>query len=273
MKPGCAVRWQTNLPLCQPAVAAWGKKVRHKMFDNLSIDTLVTEIKAAVAQGKIGFTDGKLMVLTPAKLEVGGYFNSSVMRHAHVQNAIDEGDQEKELWLRNWLMTSGAVNSDKGYVRMMEGHDHNLIPDAGINSILDIIFRTAVSKVTNWYQGPIKTNVTPAAGWLSNWSGAGGAAPASELVPTTDYTVSARVEAVFTAAAAKTIACVASRFTLAVGTSGITLYGSTLNSISTAAYNATDKVLAAATLFGTAKSGLGAGDKIDIEYSVTGASS
>lgn len=208
-----------------------------------------------------------------ANLVVGGVFHSWVMRHAAVQKAIEEGDPEKEAWLRQQLFASGAVNGDVGFEKMMESSDHNLIPDAGINAMLDILFRTAVTKKSNWYQGPIKTNVTPAAGWLSNWSGAGGAAPASELVPTTDYTVSARPEAVFTAAGSKKIACTATRFTLASGASGITLYGSTLNSVSMAAYNVTDQVLAAATLFSTAKSGLGAGDKIDIEYEITGASS
>lgn len=244
------------------------------MKDDISLNDLVREVKAAQASGKLGFTDdGRLMILTPANLTVGGIFDSSVMRHVDVQRAIEDGDTEREAWVRHQLMTSGAYQTDEGYERIMVSQDHNLIPDAGINAMLDILFKTSVSKVSNWYQGPIKTNVTPGAGWLSNWSGAGGAAPASELVPTTDYTVSARVEAVFASAAAKSIACAATRFTLASGTSGITLYGSTLNSISTAAYNATDKILAAATLFSTAKSGLGAGDKIDIEYVITGASS
>jgi len=240
----------------------------------MNVEKLVKEVLAAQKQGKIDFAeDGSLMILGDANLTVGGVFHSWVMRHSAVQKAIEEGDVEKEVWLRQQLFSCGAVHGDVGYERMMEDHSHNVIPDAGINSILDVNFRTAVSKKSNWYQGPIKTNVTPAAGWLSNWSGAGGAAPSSELVPTTDYTVSARVEAVFAAAASKKIACAATRFTLASGASAITLYGSTLNSISTAAYNATDHVLAAATLFTTAKSGLGAGDKIDIEYEITGASS
>lgn len=244
------------------------------MRGEIGIEALVREVKAAQAAGKIGFSDdGKLMIMTPAHLSVGGVFNSWVLRHEAVARAIEEGDPEKEAWVRESLMRGGAEFSDAGYFRTMEGADHNLIPDAGINAMLDILFRTAVSKKSNWYQGPIKTNVTPASGWLSNWSGAGGAAPASELVPTTDYTVSARPEAVFTAAGSKKIACTATRFTLSAGASGITLYGSTLNSVATAAYNVTDQVLAAATLFATAKSGLGAGDKIDIEYEIQGASS
>ena len=245
-------------------------------MNEVSLDQLVREVKAAQAAGKLGFSDdGKLMILTPAKIEVGGHFNSWVLRHEDVQQAIDDGDPEKEAWVREALLRNGAEFSDRGFFRTMEGHDHNLIPDAGINAMLSILFRTASAKVSNWYQGPIKTNVTPAAGWLSNWSGAGGAAPASELVPTTDYTVSARVEALFAnvAASKKITTSTATRFTLASGTSGITLYGSTLNSVATAAYNVTDQVLAAATLFATAKSGLGAADKIDIEYEISGASS
>lgn len=240
----------------------------------MNIDQIVKEVKAAQAAGKIDFVDGQMVISTPADLTIGGYFNSSVMRHESVIRAIEEQDPEKEIWLRNQLFMTGAVYSDQNYVRMMEARDHNLIPDAGINAILDILFRTAVSKVSNWYQGPIKTNVTPGSGWLSNWSGATGAAPGAELVPTTEYTVAARVEAVFGSAGSKKITTsTPTRFTMAAGTSGITLYGSTLNSVSTAAYNATDKILAAATLFSTAKSGLGAGDKIDIEYEISGASS
>lgn len=240
----------------------------------MNIDQIVKEVKAAQAAGKIDFVDGQMVITTPAHMTVGGYFNSSVMRHESIQRAIEDRDPEKEQWLRNQLFMTGAVNSDRGYVRMMEGRDHNLIPDAGINAFLDILFRTAVSKVSNWYQGPIKSNVTPGSGWLSNWSGATGAAPGAELVSTTEYSVAARVEAVFGSAGSKKITTsTPTRFTLPAGTSGITLYGSTLNSVSTAAYNATDKVLAAATLFSSAKSGLGAGDKIDIEYEISGASS
>ena len=242
--------------------------------NEISYEALVREIKRAQAAGKIEFSeDGTLMVLPQANLEVGGVFHSWVLRHEAVQRAIEDGDPERESWIRESLLRNGAEFSDRGYFRTMDDSSHNLIPDAGINTMLELVFKTATTKISNWYQGPFKTNVTPAAAWVSNWSGADGAAPGAELVPTTDYTVAARVEAVFAAASAKKIACAATQFTLASGAADITLYGSTLNSISTAAYNVADKVLAAATKFSTAKSGLGAGDKILIEYEITGASS
>lgn len=240
----------------------------------LSAVEIVKAVQQAQRQGRIDFDEkGNLMILGSARLQIGGVFDSWVLRHEDVERAIEDGDPEKEAWVRNMLFAKGGVNSDHGYFRMMEDSSHNLIPDAGVNAALNILLRTATSKISNWYQGPIKTNVTPASGWLSNWSGSGGAAPGSELVPTTDYTAASRVEAVFGTASAKSIVTsTASRFTLASGASNITLYGSTLNSVATAAYNVTDQVLLAATLFSAAKSGLGAADKIDIEYTLTGAS-
>jgi hypothetical protein len=61
--------------------------------------------------------------------------------------------------------------------------------------------------------------------------------------------------------------------TIATGESGITLYGTTLNQSSTVAYNVTDQVLLAATAFSSAKSGLGAADVINLDYTITASSS
>lgn len=86
----------------------------------MNIDQIVKEVKAAQAAGKIDFVDGQMVISTPADLTIGGYFNSSVMRHESVIRAIEEQDPEKEIWLRNQLFMTGAVYSDQNYVRMME---------------------------------------------------------------------------------------------------------------------------------------------------------
>ena len=77
-----------------------------------------------------------------------------------------------------------------------------------------------------------------------------------------------------TAGATTSIASsVATTITIAAAVSPFTMYGSTLNEVSTVAYNVTDKVLLAATAFATAKSGLGPADVINLNYSITAASS
>jgi hypothetical protein len=93
------------------------------------------------------------------------------------------------------------------------------------------------------------------------------------------YTASGRPSAAFGAAAngavsgTGTIATSsATAFTLQTGSTGLSIYGATLNSIATCKYNATDKVLIAATEFGSAKTGLGAADVINVSYSITGSS-
>jgi hypothetical protein len=154
----------------------------------------------------------------------------------------------------------------------MESADHNQIPDAGINFLLNVIFGST-AKIGTWYHGPFKSNWASFTAAQSNWAGATSGPLATELA-NADYDETNRQAAVFgTPAAAKTMtASAATRFTLATGASGITLYGSTLNSVATVGYNATDQVLLAAAQFGSPKAGLGAADKIDIEYEIVGSS-
>lgn len=203
-------------------------------------------------------------------VKVGGVFDSWVMRHESVQRAIETGDKLAEMAARALLDTS----SDAGYFRTMEScGDHNKIPDAGINFILNVILGST-SKVATWYHGPFENDWSSSfATGTASWAGALSGPLGTEL-GADQYDEGARVAAIFgDAAAAKSIAAsAASRFTISTGESGITLYGSTLNNVATVAYNATDKVLLAAALFGSAKSGLGGGDKVDIEYSLTGSS-
>jgi hypothetical protein len=205
-------------------------------------------------------------------VQVGGVFDSQIQRHDLVQQAIDDGDVARERWLREWVRKTGALARREGYHVQQVGADHNLIPDAGINTLLDIIFG-ATSKITTWYQGPFTSNSTPGAAWVSNWAGAGSGPLATELANAA-YDETNRQAATFGSAATKSIATSsATTFTIAAGQSDISLYGSTLNDIATVAYNATDQVLMAATRFASAKTGLGAADVVNISYTISGSSS
>ena len=53
----------------------------------------------------------------------------------------------------------------------------------------------------------------------------------------------------------------------------MSIYGACLTNVATVAYNATDKILAAATRFDSPITGLAATHKIDLEYELTGTSS
>ena len=236
------------------------------MADNFSIgERELGHILQAVKDGKIEFTDDGLMVVRQ-DFAVGGVFNARILRDELVQDAIEQGDPEMEAWARQQAL-AGKGN----YFELSAERSPNRIPDAAINNILDVYFGSA-SKTSVWYIGCFTSDWTPGAGALSNWAGATSGPLATEL-PNASYTESNRQIAAFGSAASKKIATsTAATFTLATGISNVTLYGATLNSIATVAYNATDQRLAAATRFATAKSGLSAGDKAEISYEVSGSS-
>jgi hypothetical protein len=155
----------------------------------------------------------------------------------------------------------------------MESKEPNLIPNVGLNFVLNVLF-FSTSKISTWYHGPFISNWTPVATAQSNWAGAGSGPLATELA-NAQFDESNRQAATFgTTASSQSISSSASTtITLATGESGITLYGTTLNQSSTVAYNATDLILLAATAFSTAKSGLGAADVINLDYTISASSS
>jgi hypothetical protein len=157
--------------------------------------------------------------------------------------------------------------------------------------LLNVIFGST-SKESTWYVGLIASNHSPDSDWTSVWAGASSGPEATELNDSVQYaaagstgnsyTASGRPSAAFGAAAngtapgTGTIATSsATAFTLQTGSTGLSIYGATLNSINTCKYNGTagDEVLIAATAFGSAKTGLGAADVINVSYSITGSSS
>lgn len=233
--------------------------------------SLFKDLRRALANRKVDFTENGLMILREAGIQVGGVFESQVLRHDFVQRAIDEGDPDREAWAREWVRATGAHRNFTGYHTQQQSADKNLVPDAGLNTLLNIIFGST-AKISTWYQGPFTSNSTPGASWASNWAGASSGPLATEL-PNAAYDESNRQAAVFGAASSKTIATSsATTFTIAAGQSDLSIYGSTLNNIATVAYDATDRVLMAATRFTSPKSGLGAADVVQISYSFTGSS-
>lgn len=238
---------------------------------------LLGDIRKAQGRGQIAFTDDGLMVVRgDVNLQIGGVFDTWILRHEMVQRAIDDHDPEQEAWARQFVRDTGRLATREGFFETMRSQDHNLIPYYGLAAVLDIIFYTK-TKISTWYHGPFTSNWTPVATARSNWSGATSGPLATEL-PDANFDESGRQAATFgvaaTAGATTSISSsTATAITIATGVTPFTMYGSTLNESSTVAYNATDKVLLAATAFATAKSGLGPADVINLNYAITAASS
>lgn len=232
------------------------------------ITSLVRDIRRALTTNKYE-KDGPLTYIGgDVNIKIGGVFTSWVLRHEAVQRAIETGDKLAEAAARS-LVPKGT---DLGHFRLLESVDHNLIPEEGINFVLDLLFHTGQGKQNTWYHGIFTSNWIPSPTAKSDWAKISGGL-ADEL-PNASYDETNRQPAVFaTVAASKEIASsTPTRFALAAGTSGITIYGSTLNSTNTVAYTGTDEVLLSAARFNNEKSGLGESDKIDIEYTIEGSS-
>ena len=229
---------------------------------------LVRDLRKALVNHQYE-TDGADVVVPKVNIRAGGVFTSRVLRHPMVAKAIEAGDKVAETVARY----NAALRPEAQFEAMMHSADHNQIPDAGISFLLNLLFHSGTSKVGTWYHGPFKTNWTAFTAAKSNWAG-GTSGPLATELQAAEYDEGIRQAAQFaTATSGTTITASApTRFTLATGVSGIDLYGSTLQNVQTVNYDAQDKVLLAAARFGTAKSGLGASDKIDIEYEITGSS-
>ncbi len=233
------------------------------------LQNILRDIKRAVENKQIEFTPDGLMVLGEANFKVGGVFDTTVQRHEYVQRAMDEGDHEAEAWWRNWALENHLDQSRKGYFTLDASKDYNLIPDAGIDFILNVIFG-GTSKIATWYLGLFTSNSTPAADWDGLWANAN--LKATELT-NAQITGSARPSCAFGTAASKSISTSSpASVTIEAGITGVDLYGATLNESSVIANSTSGKILLAATLFGTPKSGLGAADVVNVSYSVTGSS-
>lgn len=201
-----------------------------------------------------------------------GVYHTRVLRHELVQRAIDDKDPEMEAYWRQWLFNSGTVHADKGFMTLEESLEKNLIPTSGLNFLLDSTFGSTAKKST-WYYGVFVSNSVPSAAWGPDWGKTSGGS-ATELASAQMVTQTTRPSATFGDAAAGGVLATsaATRITLAEGVSGLSIYGATLNSSSVIAYSGTSEILISAVRFDTTKSGLGTGDKFDLEYSITATS-
>jgi len=235
------------------------------------------DISRAVMKNGYDMSDGKL-IIPAAKFAIGGVFSSEVLRHKSVQAALDEGDPEKADAMRLRAVRMGFAHTLEGYEPQQVSSDANIIPDAGINFILNLLCGSA-SKVMTWYQGLIAQNTTPNSSWGAGWSGTlthmanefpDSSASAGEG---NFYTGSGRKSTVFGVATNRSIlTSTASSFTMGTGTADATIYGSTLNSNSTVNWDGTSGYLLSAALFSSPKSGLGAADILNVSYELRGTS-
>lgn len=233
--------------------------------------SILNDMRKAKKKGYISIDDdGQLYVGGHSNFRIGGVFHTWVKRHESVQRAIEDKDPEFELWARQNVTRQGLAQSQRGYVEIEQSDDHNKIPFDGIDFILELILYPSTAKITQWWHGPFTSNWTPVDGALSDWSKVAGGL-ATELTAL-QYGVSVRKQAYFNnVASSQSISHSAvTAITIAAGYSGITMYGSTINEISTIAYASQDKILLAATTFGSPKSGLGETDVINLGYTLGG---
>ena len=230
---------------------------------------MLKEVQAAANSGKISFDEqGRMIVL--GKTQWGGVFDSCMARHENVQRAIDDGDPEREAWEREQIWQRGDHITKRGYFEQYASQEHNLLPGSGLDFAANVIFYNSTSKITSWYHGPFKNNVTPDATWGANWGNAASGPKATELAAA-DTTAGARVIATFATASSGGAGVITqstdTEFTFASGASGITIYGSTINSSATVA--GTSGTLFAATAFDDPKGAFSATDILRVRYALT----
>jgi len=233
-------------------------------------ESLLRDFKRALETCQYEFVQGGGILLSRAKAVIGGVFPFQLLRHEAVLRAEQEGDLEKAAWLRQWVREQGE-RVRAGFVEIASEVSPNLIPDAGLTYMLGSSMDSATTKKSAWYFGPFSTNWTPGASAVSNWAGAGSGPLATEF---TTYDESNRQAWSRGTASAKSVTnSSATTLTISTGVSNATLYGLTLNSVATQNYNVTDQILAAASKFSVAKTGINAADVANLTYTLTASSS
>lgn len=214
---------------------------------------------------------GRLVICNDFR--IGGVFTAKVLEHEMMARALESGDPGEVQWAERMIRDNGWVASGYGYYEKGQAASHNLLPVASRNNCLDVWLGNTAKSAT-WYIATFTSdwNTAGADAALSNWAGASSGPLATELADAA-YDETNRQAATFgTAASGGVIASSApTRYTLATGQSGVSIYGAVLTNVATVAYNSTDKILAAATSFPTPITGLAATHKIDLEYSLTAA--
>lgn len=245
----------------------------HEIQNPDQLNALLGDIRQAVATHNYDVTDSGMVVFdNRVGVQAGGQYHTRTLRHELVQQAIEDNDPEQEAYWRQWLFNSGTVHTGNGFMTVEDSRDRNLIPTLGLNYLLDVILGNTIKK-SAWYFGAFTSNSAPAASWGPDWGKTAGGS-ATEITSAQMVTQTTRPAATFGDAAASGVLASsdATRITLAEGVSGLALYGATLNSSSAIAYSGTSEILLSAVRFASTKSGLGAGDKVDLEYEITATS-
>lgn len=201
---------------------------------------------------------------------IGTTYHTKIKRHESIMRALETGDPEFVRLVRNQLFATGMARQGDGYVVIDESEDHNLVPTTGLNHWLAVCFDSSTAKRGFWYVGLFTSNSTPALGWDGDWGAVSGG-DATEMTAAQMDGLSARPAVTFGSAPGGGVlsSSASTSITLASGVADLTVYGATLNSLSTIAYNSGASILISAVRFNTPKSGLDAGDKIDLDFEIT----
>ena len=231
----------------------------------------LNKILADIQAGRYEMTENGVWI-SGERLLAGGVFDINAKRHIDVIRAIEDGDPEREAWARQ-----RALLATTGFETVDASHDPNLMPAPGINFFLNLLVGAAIKKGA-WYPSAFRNNVTPDDTWDANWAGAS-SGPKGQEINAGYVTASARAAASFGTAASKSITMSAAvEYTVKSGVTDLAVYGGTLNSSSAFGYDtaydgANGHVLLAATKRASAVTGLAAGDKINISYTLSATSS
>jgi hypothetical protein len=243
------------------------------MKDN-DLSAILKDVERAKERTEIYVTDKGIVEIPRAGFSIGGTFTFEHKRHEDVHRARDDGDSEKEAWMRDHVRSIGDTHYKRNYMTVDQDRAPNLIPNVGLDFVLDVLMYASTLKINTWNMGPFTSDWTPAATADADWAGAGSGPLATELQQT-EFDETNRQGATFASAASSQLIATSTptTFTLATGVSNLALYGVTMNEINTINYNATDKILLAATRFASAKTGLDAGDLANIGYELGAANS
>lgn len=207
------------------------------------------------------------------KFHFGASYATRVFRHREIQKAIEEGDPEKVVLLQRLIRATPLDKSWGDYDLIGDMCADNKVPTEGLNFINNVLLYST-AKISTWYLGHYTTDNTPDATWDHEWAYTGGTPKATELT-NAQITGSARPSLTFGSASSSGVitASAVSSVTLEVGVSGLTIYGSTINSGSTIGGQNVGGILLSAAKYASAKSGLAAGDIIQTLVSNTVTSS
>lgn len=217
-----------------------------EFLEGRDLQLIMQDLNRAVGNGKVQFDEQGRMVFN--NVFIGGVFTSWGQRDERVQLAMDEGDPEKEWWLREAL-ANGKLRANP--FDFQRSDDPNMLPTASLNMVNNVCFHSSQSKISTWYHGPFVNDATVDLTWAANWANAASGPKATELAATLyGGGAGTRVVATFANASSGGIITQSdvSNFVFHTGASNITVYGGTLNSSNTV--GGTTGVLASASNHG-----------------------